>query len=135
MPASRNLVATQIRAGHYTGNKSLSTFIEIQIVPPLHCRDVSKPRSMRSDTTHTHRNWNHRITHHICATSWLWVPAMRFFAAMSAFLGSTRYAVVRPVIKPYPYRGSTNWSSPMIRNDGYLPSSPSHLHQSRWQQG
>ena len=31
--------------------KKGSTFIEIQVVPPLHCRDVAKPKPTRSDST------------------------------------------------------------------------------------
>ena len=31
--------------------KNGSTFIEIQVVPPLHCRDVAKPKPTRSDST------------------------------------------------------------------------------------
>lgn len=41
---------------------------------------------------------------------------MRFLAAMSAFSGSTRYAVVRPVIKPCTKYKLTNRHSPKIQN-------------------
>ena len=34
----------QIRAGRVRCNQLGSTFIEIQVIPPLHCRDVPKPK-------------------------------------------------------------------------------------------
>ena len=71
------------------------------------------------------------ITHHMCATSWLWVPAMRFLAAMSAFSGSTRYAAVRPVIKPCPNTNSPIDTVLKYKTDKRLPSSPSHQHRNR----
>jgi hypothetical protein len=38
--------------------------------------------------------------YHICATSWHWTLATLFFATRSSFFGSSRYAVILPVIKP-----------------------------------
>ena len=66
-----------------------------------HCIVVMLPNLDQRDQTQ--QCFSDGITYHMCATSWLWVPAMRFLAARSAFSGSTRYAVVRPVIKPCPY--------------------------------
>src|SRR5712672_1723408 len=51
----------------------------------------------------------------MCATSWLWVPAIRFLAAKSAFSGSTRKALVLPVIRPCPHHSSSDQSRPVTR--------------------
>ena len=66
----------------------IPTFIQVEIIPPLHSRDIPKP--LRHFTTvfyHEHIN-----TYHICATSWLWVLATFCLETMSAEVGSKRNA-------------------------------------------
>jgi hypothetical protein len=77
-------------------NQSCKTFVEIEIVPPLHGRNVSKPRIVFSHEFGSNL-WD---AYHIWATSWLWVLIICFLAWRSAFEGSSRKAFVLPVISP-----------------------------------
>ena len=99
MPESQNLVIARIRAGHL--EKTNLGVPSLRYKLSHHCIVVILPNLNQCDRTQ--QSFSARITHHMCATSWLWVPAMRFLAARSAFSRSTRNAVVRPVIKPCPY--------------------------------
>jgi hypothetical protein len=64
-PWLRNLIILSVTTPQQGTNPL--TFIQIEVIPPFHCRKISEPRYRRiKRSTHLRRECN---THHMCATS------------------------------------------------------------------